>query len=259
MPLAEDPFFSVVTPVLNGSRFVPRYLDSLLGQNESRWECIIVDDGSTDSSVELILDMTRNDKRFLVTQNMRWSESVGPASARNLGVKLARGTFICFLDIDDLWLPALLSTYMTMYQQDMRLKFIYSSYLRFDQVNAKGRVRRPPPPIYLHSYIEYLNPIPMLTSCIARDIAQAHHFPDANHEDFIYWSQILSRLKPEQIGFCDEVLSVYNVNSGSLSGNKLKSALWTFQCYRHCGHSLMKSCILFARYLVCHLKLYLQS
>ena len=91
-------FFSVIICTYNRARLLPRALDSLLAQSESDWEAIIVDDGSTDQTVEVV-------KRYSsICPNVRLfqrSFNRGVAAARNIGVKLSKGRFVTFLDSDD--------------------------------------------------------------------------------------------------------------------------------------------------------------
>ena len=91
-------FFSVIICTHNRARLLPRALDSLLAQSESDWEAIIVDDGSTDNTSEVV------DRYSSFCPNIRlFQRSVnrGVAAARNIGVKLSEGRFVTFLDSDD--------------------------------------------------------------------------------------------------------------------------------------------------------------
>ncbi len=88
---------SAVLPVFNGERFVAAAIDSILAQNYAPIEIIIVDDGSTDGSVDVVA-------RFPEARLIKQKNS-GAAAARNTGVRESRGDFIAFLDHDDCWEP----------------------------------------------------------------------------------------------------------------------------------------------------------
>lgn len=90
---------SVVIPVYNSAEFVEEAVESALNQTYSNLEVLIVDDGSTDQSLERLNKYVR-DKRVKLFK----SENYGAASARNLGILMANGEYLAFLDSDDVWL-----------------------------------------------------------------------------------------------------------------------------------------------------------
>ncbi len=90
--------FSVIIPVYNGERFIEQALDSVLRQSYDKWEIVVVNDGSTDSTGK-ILHKYKDDSRFcIVTQ-----ENGGVSAARNAGIQAARYPYLAFLDADDTW------------------------------------------------------------------------------------------------------------------------------------------------------------
>ncbi len=95
-----SPLVSAILPVYNGARFVGEAIQSVLEQDYRPLECIVVDDGSTDASAEIIA-------RYPVTY-ISQAQS-GPGAARNAGVRASRGEIFAFLDQDDRWAPGKLS------------------------------------------------------------------------------------------------------------------------------------------------------
>lgn len=91
-------YLSVIIPLYNGSALIERCLDSINSQGFQGLEVIVVDDGSTDDSVERI-------KRYKYPVHIFQQSNQGPAAARNKGVQQAKGKYIAFLDADDYWLP----------------------------------------------------------------------------------------------------------------------------------------------------------
>lgn len=91
------PHISVIIPVYNGEDSVFISLNSLLKQTYSNFEVVIIDDGSKDRTAEVVNKYSLNDKRFKYT----YQQNSGVAMARNKGIKLAQGRYICFLDSDD--------------------------------------------------------------------------------------------------------------------------------------------------------------
>lgn len=93
--MSKQPFFSVIIPTYNRKNFFKIALESVLKQSFTDYELIVVDDGSTDNTKEII-DQINSEKISYFYQENR-----GPAAARNKGIKQAKGQFICFLDSDD--------------------------------------------------------------------------------------------------------------------------------------------------------------
>lgn len=96
------PNVSVVIPAYNASRFVGEAIRSVLAQTYEDFEVIVVDDGSTDGTCDVVNGF--HDERLRYT----YQENQGPSAARNTGVQLSRGEYIAFLDADDLWSPPML-------------------------------------------------------------------------------------------------------------------------------------------------------
>lgn len=92
----DMPLVSVVIPVHNGEKFIKEALENVRGQNYPATEIIIINDGSTDKSDEIIRNL-KTDVRYFYRGN------AGPSAARNEGIKDASGKYIAFLDVDDLW------------------------------------------------------------------------------------------------------------------------------------------------------------
>ena len=97
------PHFSVIIPLYNKAPYVRKAVESVVEQTFGDWEMIIVDNGSTDSSGDIVTNY--NDYRI---QIVRLEENIGPGGARNHGVTLSTAPWICFLDADDWWEPTFL-------------------------------------------------------------------------------------------------------------------------------------------------------
>ncbi len=96
---------SVVMPLFNKAKHVQRAIDSVLAQSFTNFELIVVDDGSTDASAELVSSHYTDRRLRLVHQ-----DNAGPGAARNHGLGLARAEYVAFLDADDQWLPDFLAS-----------------------------------------------------------------------------------------------------------------------------------------------------
>ena len=91
------PLVSIIVPCYNGAEYIKETLERLLRQSFSSWECIIVNDGSTDDSEAIALYYAKKDKRFSYLPQ----ENKGVSAARNAGIKLSKGDYILPLDADD--------------------------------------------------------------------------------------------------------------------------------------------------------------
>lgn len=93
-----DPYFTLIVPIFNGEAFLPRCLDSVIEASEGfNIEMILVDDGSTDNSINIAQEYSNRVSWITAVQQ----KNSGPSSARNVGLKLARGEYIGFVDCDD--------------------------------------------------------------------------------------------------------------------------------------------------------------
>lgn len=99
------PFFSIVLCTYNRAHLLPRAISSVVSQTEQDWELIVVDDGSSDKTPSVVQNYAAQDSRIRYT----WHENIGLARSRNIGIALARGLFVTFLDSDDEYLPEHLS------------------------------------------------------------------------------------------------------------------------------------------------------
>src|SRR6476660_4851457 len=88
---------SVIVPCYNHAQYLSKALESVLVQTYNNWECIIINDGSTDNTKEVVADFCERDTRF----RYLYQQNKGLANARNTGLKLSTGEYIQLLDADD--------------------------------------------------------------------------------------------------------------------------------------------------------------
>ena len=109
-----SPLISCIIPVYNGEQYLDETLDSVFAQNYSPLEVVVVDDGSTDGTADLI--KARAEEILYLHQ-----VNAGPAAARNAGIAAAAADFLAFVDADDLWLPDKLTRQMTLFDTNPAL------------------------------------------------------------------------------------------------------------------------------------------
>lgn len=123
--MSPDPLVSVIVIFLNGEKFLPEAVESILAQTYTRWELLLVDDGSTDSSTRMALNYAEQypDKvRYLEHEN---HQNRGMSATRNLGIKQAKGDYIAFLDADDVWLPQKLAQQVAILEAHPEAAMLY--------------------------------------------------------------------------------------------------------------------------------------
>ncbi len=122
---------SFVIPVYNAKPFLSQCLDSIKGQTVNEWEMILIDNGSTDGSGEICDHYAKTDSRISVVHQ----ENKGPASARNIGMNMAKGDWIAFVDSDD-WIE---KTYIEKLEKEMKDEYdlIFFAYDIVSEDNVK--------------------------------------------------------------------------------------------------------------------------
>lgn len=240
------PFFSIITPVYNGQKFLNRFFTALRHQSFTDWELIIVNDKSDDDSHILLSRYASEDSRVKYFKSypdtyLRHGTK-GPYAPRNFAIDQANGKYLCFLDIDDYWLPDKLLNDFLEIEQNKELSLLYSNCFLSYGPHPHKYFRRyelsflPP-----KSQIYFSNPIPNLTSCLSRDALGDTRFEPIPHEDYVFWFCILNRILPASLFKHSTPQSVHYVSSTSLSGNKLIVLRWWILCYRRFGYSWHRS------------------
>lgn len=110
-----NPTLSIIIPVYNSSRYLEECVNSILSQTYGDFELILIDDGSTDNSLEICNGFKKTDKRIRIKSVLNG----GPASARNHGLDMARGKYVMFIDSDDWIDPGSLSELMSEIKSDL--------------------------------------------------------------------------------------------------------------------------------------------
>lgn len=125
-----QPLVSIIIPSYNRETIIHETLISVLNQTYVNWECIIVDDGSTDETTAVIEDYCKKDNRFKSYSRPEY-KAKGPSSCRNYGVEKAYGEYIIFLDSDDLLAPFCLEERMKAFETHKECDFLVFQMERF--------------------------------------------------------------------------------------------------------------------------------
>jgi len=125
------PTFSIVIPCYNQQKYLEECLDSVISQSFSDWECIVVDDGSTDQSAEIATRFTHKDSRITYF----YQQNTGVSAARNTGICRASGTYILPLDGDDKIGSDYLALALEVFQSKPNTKLVYCEARLFGEVD----------------------------------------------------------------------------------------------------------------------------
>jgi glycosyltransferase involved in cell wall biosynthesis len=118
----KDTLVSVIIPAYKAGQYIKETIQGVLDQTHTNFELIIVDDGSPDNQAEVIAPIAASDTRIQYIKQ----ENGGVSSARNHGYRLSKGSFLAFLDADDLWLPNNLELKLAKFSSDTALGLVHS-------------------------------------------------------------------------------------------------------------------------------------
>ncbi|WP_246525078.1 glycosyltransferase family 2 protein [Sphingobium phenoxybenzoativorans] len=118
------PKVSAIIIVLNGERFIREAIESVLAQTYDDWELLVVDDGSTDGTRDIVDAYCSGDARITLLRHADGGNH-GMSATRNLGIAKARGDLIAFLDADDFWLPRKLQDQVAILEAEPETAMVY--------------------------------------------------------------------------------------------------------------------------------------
>lgn len=230
---------SVIVPVYNTSPYLKECVNSIINQTYKNLEIIIVNDCSTDNSLEVISSF--KDKRIKV---INLKKNHGVAFCRNKGVEEATGDYICYIDSDDYWNLDKIAKQVKFIKNKA---FIYSSYSYFK--NGKFHKAKVPSKI---TYKQALKNTTIFTSTVMFNMAYLEkkdiYMPDIRRgQDTATWWQVLK--KGITAYGLDESLVVYRVVEKSLSSNKLRALKRTWNIYKREDLNLFKRTYYFLCYI----------
>lgn len=124
---------TVIVPAYNYANFIGECLDSVLSQTFKNWECIVIDNGSTDNTQEIVKSYSNKDGRI----KYHYTNQKGVSLARNLAVSLSHGTYLLPLDADDKIDPTYLEKAVNIMNQNPEISLVYCNAILFGSVNKK--------------------------------------------------------------------------------------------------------------------------
>lgn len=237
--MKELPLVSVIMPAYNSEVFIEQAVQSIQDQTYPNWELIIVDDASTDGTVDMVKNKIRQNQKFQLLQN---GENHGTGMARNLGIKTAKGRYICFLDADDLWLPEKLKVQVEfMQKEDLAMSF--SSYRLISEEGEELDETVLALPELLYSKLLRANYVGNLTGMYDVEKTGKVYCPKfRKRQDWALWLSVLKKAGAAQ--GIQQPLALYRLRKEGISGNKFALVRHNFKVYHQfLGFGILKSCV----------------
>lgn len=217
---------SVVIPAYNMARYVFAAVESVLIQDYPNVEAIVVNDGSTDDTENVLRHRYASDPRVRVVSQ----ENRGLSAARNAGISCSNGEYLSFLDADDVLLPGKISAQVAYLQAHPGVDLVYSDYTRANEkleplpTPAQGL-----PPLPFEELYVYRNWFAPMTPLVRSDlVTKTGGFDEGLRaaEDWDYW---LRCARVGKFGYLPQVVALYRTHPTQMHGNRERmwAAGWT--------------------------------
>lgn len=218
---------SIIMPAFNAKRTIEESIISVINQTYTKWELVIVDDGSQDETISLIENLQKKDKRIFLYKN---GENSGVSETRNKGIAQAKGNLIAFLDSDDMWDMSKLEFQINkMKELNSDFSFTGATFINEENKLLVGDFKVPE--IVDYNKLKKHNVISCSSVIINKKFFDNLKMErDDIHEDFTLWLKIL---KQGNIAHgINNPLLIYRISMNSKSGNKFRSILMTYKVFR---------------------------
>lgn len=222
----------------NSEAYISETINSVISQTYPNWELLLIDDCSTDNTLEMVQIFISKHPNIKLIKN---STNIGAANTRNKGIEVAKGTYIAFLDGDDVWKPKKL---------EVQLAFINSNdcdvcFSSYDLMNEDGTfLNTQVKAIPILTYKKFLksNYIGNLTGMYNAEVLGKILSPNLRkRQDWLLWLAVIKKAGKPALGI-EESLAYYRVRKDSISSNKinlLKHNYWVYK--KGLGFSAAKS------------------
>jgi len=227
--MKKQPLVSIVMPCYNCEKFIEDSINSVLNQSYANFELIVVDDISTDTTVDIIKKISKKDKRVKL---FILDKKGGAAIARNKAIKEAKGKYVAFLDSDDLWKKEKLKKQVSFMEKN-NIDFSYTNYEQIDENGNKLNIMRTSPKKLTFFRMKLGNSIGCLTVMYNSEKTGLIQIGDIKkRNDYALWLKILEKVKKGYL--LDECLSEYRISNNSISHNtsKFKLVKYHYELFR---------------------------
>lgn len=244
----QQPLVSVITPTYNAELFISATIESVCAQTYTNWELVIVDDASSDTTVDILKKYAAADDRikFHVLET-----NSGAAIARNTAIEKASGSYIAFLDADDLWMPEKLFKQIA-FMQENDIQICFSSYELMDEAGKSlGKMVKALPKVDFSKMLKS-NYVGNLTGIYNAEALGKVYMPNIRkRQDWALWLTLIKK-----VGYAygiEEPLAKYRLRENSISSNKLNLLKYNYTIYRKAlKFGAFKSSLYLIRFLIEH-------
>ena len=216
---------SIIIPYFKKRKYFKKTLSSILSQKYKRYEILIVYDDPDQSELNFIFELIKKDRRIKIIKNKK---NLGAGKSRNKAVKIAKGSFIAFLDADDIWHPNKLKVQILMMEKN-NWKISHTSYQIINSNNKIIRTR----------FAKNLNYKMLLNSCdiglstvvLKKELLTSLKFAELQtKEDYVLW---LKLAKKKHIFYgIDKNLTFWRKSENSLSSSVFRRLVDGYMVYR---------------------------
>ena len=216
---------TVLVPCYNAEKYIRQMIDSILDQTYPNFKLLIIDDGSTDRSKEIIRDYSCSDKRIILYENR---ENKGVSYVRNKGIQLCDSEYIALMDADDIAPPHRLETEINYLDTHPDIAGVGGLYQLIDQNGATLSTCLKPvlTDTAIRANMISFNPIANGSMMFRRRFVLEHHLQYCETvtslEDYLFWSEFL---KYGKINNLQQVMQYYRVSSTSIEQQEQKNNL----------------------------------
>lgn len=238
---------SIITPSFNSEQYIARTIRSVLDQTFQDWEMIIVDDCSTDGTLDIVNAHCLKDPRIKVLSLLK---NGGTGKARNIAINNAEGRFLAFLDADDYWAKNKLELQIE-YMKENNISFSYTDYYEFD--NKTGRLLnlvKSPKKVNYKMLLLNGGYIGCLTVIYDTFFFGKRKMPNVRkRQDWALWLKMLKEI--DYAHGIQTPLAYYRLGNSSLSRSKIKLIKHNFRVYKNeLGMSFFESYYRMFRFLI---------
>lgn len=216
MNMVNSPLVSVIIPVYNGAAYIAEALESILNQTYENIEIIIIDDGSTDNSLDIVKGF-RSDKIKIIVNEC----NIGLAATRNRGLKAAEGEYIALMDGDDVSFPNRLSAQVNLLEKHPDVGLVSSHFITFEEDLQTGKQSVKKVPLdsdYIAARLPFQSviccPSAMMRTAVLNDHNLLFNETLKVSEDWDLWYRMSQVANVSNV---DEILLYYRKHGNNLS------------------------------------------